>query len=279
MFGAPRGGPCDWLDLFNHRLISLFYRAWEKYRFYIPFERGEFSQREPDAFTLSLLSMIGLGSPSLRRRLHVSCLKTPDQQPQQEVLGRIEEIALLRYSGLLAHRPRNATSLEAMLRAYLQLPVEVIQFQGQWLRLEAANCTALGGDNHNNAMGLNVIVGDRIWDVQSKIRIRLGPLTYEQFQDFLPDKAPLPDRKAIFLLMQLIRLYVGPEVDVEFQLVLRKDEVPACAFGRGGDGAPSSGDGQPSSRLGWNTWSRRKPKTRDAEEAVFQAEDLVWLGK
>ena len=183
-----------------------------------------------------------------------------------QALGRINDLALLRYSGFFAQRPRNAASLGAMLGAYLQLPVKVLQFQGQWLRLEPTNCTSLGGRPHNNAMGINVIIGDRVWDVQSKIRVRLGPLTYEQFEAFLPDRAAIPQRKALFLLAQLVRLYVGPELDVEFQLVLRKADVPSSRFG------PAQGIG---SRLGWNTWCRRKPKSLDAEEAVFQAQELV----
>ncbi|MBI3408943.1 MAG: type VI secretion system baseplate subunit TssG [Planctomycetes bacterium] len=255
----------DWFDLFNHRFISLFYRAWEKYRFFLPFERREFAKREPDPFTLGLLSLMGLSTPSLRNRLRITTLEIRDHRPQERELGRIDDLALLRYSGFFAHRPRNAVNLEAMLRAYLRLPVDVIQFHGQWLRLEPDNCTALGGPNQ---MGLNVIVGDRIWDVQSKIRIRLGPLSYEQFQAFLPDRSPIPERKALFLLTKLVRLYVGPEMDMEFQLVLRKDEVPGCNLGPGAGGMGS--------RLGWNTWSRRKPKTLDAEEAVFQAEDLIF---
>ncbi|MCI0640823.1 MAG: type VI secretion system baseplate subunit TssG [Gemmataceae bacterium] len=270
-----------WFDLFNHRFISLFYRSWDKYRFFLAFERGEYSRREPDTFTLGLLSLAGLGMPALRNRLHISARAlsregreasvTAQSAPftsRPSLLGRIEDLSLLRYSGFFAHRPRNAVSLEAMLRAFLKLPVEVIQFQGQWLRLEATNCTALGGRQVNNAMGVNVIVGDRVWDVQSKVRIRLGPLTYAQFQAFLPDRSPTPRRKALFLLSQLVRLYVGPEMDVEFQLVLSKDEVPACALG--------ARDSALGSRLGWNTWSRKKPKESDAQEAVFQADELVW---
>ncbi|MCI0376982.1 MAG: type VI secretion system baseplate subunit TssG [Gemmataceae bacterium] len=277
-----------WFDVFNHRFISLFYRSWDKYRFFLAFERGEYSRREPDTFTQGLLSLAGLGMHALRHRLHISARGTKGEgrgatdvgpgtplaphpsspTPLPSLLGRIQDLSLLRYSGFFAHRPRNAVSLEAMLRAFLKLPVEVIQFQGQWLRLEATNCTSLGGRQVNNAMGINVIVGDRVWDVQSKIRIRLGPLTYPQFQSFLPDRSPTPRRKALFLLSQLVRLYVGPEIDVEFQLVLSKDEVPACALG--------AKDAALGSRLGWNTWSRKKPKDRDAQEAVFQADELVW---
>jgi type VI secretion system protein ImpH len=266
----------DWLDLFNHRLISLFYRAWDKYRFYRAFERGEFAKQQPDAFTLALFSLMGLGLPALRNRLRIVGRDVSPtgnlarhQAPAQ--LGRIEDLSLLRYSGFFAHRPHNAVSLEAMLCAYLKLPVEVIQFQGQWLRLERANCTALGGQQHNNAMGCNVIVGDRLWDVQSKIRIRLGPLTYRQFEAFLPDRSPVPERKALFLLAQLVRVYLGPELDVEFQLVLRKEEVPSCSLG------PSHGG--IGSRLGWNTWSRQKARTTDAEDAVFYAHERLVSGE
>jgi type VI secretion system protein ImpH len=263
----------EWLDLFNHRLISLFYRAWDKYRFYRAFERGEFARPQPDAFTLCLFSLMGLGAPSLRNRLRITAPAPAETAPgalehgRSKLLGRIEDLSLLRYSGFFAHRPRNAASLAAMLTAYLRLPVEVIQFQGQWLRLEPTNCTALGSEARNNAMGMNVIVGDRIWDVQSKIRIRLGPLTYTQFEAFLPDPTPVPERKAAYLLAQLVRLYVGPELDVEFQLILRKEEVPSCRFGPAKTGIGS--------RLGWNTWSRRKPKEWDAGEAVFQAQEFL----
>src|SRR5262249_52742051 len=86
--GPERRALREWLDLFNHRMISLFYRAWEKYRFYIPYERGEYNAREPDAFTRCLFSLVGLGLPSLRDRLRVSCLEEKVGRPHERVLGR-----------------------------------------------------------------------------------------------------------------------------------------------------------------------------------------------
>jgi type VI secretion system protein ImpH len=256
----------DWFDLFNHRFLSHFYRAWEKYRFYIPYERREYDLPEPDPFTRGLFSMIGLGMPSLRRRLRVSHQLAPHQE---HVLARIEDLGLLRFSGFLARRPRNAASLQVMLAEYLRVPVHVLQFQGQWLRLEPDGQSSLGQRGLNNAMGVNALIGDRVWDVQSKIRVRLGPLTYAQFVEFLPDRAPAPQRKALFLLAHLVRLYVGPEIDIEVQLILRAGEVPVCRMGKGQ--APIG------SRIGWNSWSRSRPMRVDAGQPVFQVRERVFL--
>src|SRR5207244_6114260 len=82
----------DWFDLFNHRLISLFYRAWTKYRFWTAYERGEYAQPEPDLFTLSLYSLIGLGSQSLRNRLRVAVRSDPVRPEPERVLARVDDL-------------------------------------------------------------------------------------------------------------------------------------------------------------------------------------------
>src|SRR4029077_2380484 len=97
----------DFLDLFNHRIISLFYQAWEKYRFAIAYERGE-----RDRFSHHLLDLIGLGTPGLQNRQHV-----PDD-------------SLLYYSGLLAMNTRSAMALQQILADYFEVDVEIEQFVG-----------------------------------------------------------------------------------------------------------------------------------------------------
>jgi len=134
----------QWFDLYNHRFISLFYRAWEKYRFYIPYERGEYALSEPDAFTQCLFCLVGMGTQGLRNRLRVSTWEEIEGQVQERPLARIDDLVLLYYGGLLAQRPRSAVGLEAILRDYFQLPVEIRQFHGQWLVLDPENQTRLG---------------------------------------------------------------------------------------------------------------------------------------
>ncbi|MGF1579065.1 MAG: type VI secretion system baseplate subunit TssG [Gemmataceae bacterium] len=258
----------DWLDAFNHRLISLMYQAWKKYRFYVSFARGESSHPEPDQFTRTLSSMIGMGTSGLRDRLRVGC-RDENAPNGVRTLAQVDDTSLFRFGGFLAHRPRNAISLQVLLSEYFRVPVEIIQFSGQWLKLGGGNLSALGNSRRNNAMGLNAMIGDKIWDIQSKIRIRIGPLTYEQFVRFLPDTSPRPESKSIFLLARLVRLYLGLEFDVDAQLVLKAEEVPVCRMGKSADGG--------NSRIGWTSWMRSQDMTHDVDQAVFEVQSIQMM--
>jgi type VI secretion system protein ImpH len=260
----------DWLDLFNHRLVSLFYRAWEKYRFVLPYERREFERADPDVFSRSLLSLTGLGIPPLRNRLTITTGSVHEPAGHDSVLASVDDQSILYYGGFFAHRPRNALSLQALVGHYFQTPVEVIQFQGQWLALEPQVQTRLGALDGNCELGASSVVGDKIWNVQNKIRIRLGPLGYERFLDFLPDPTPTPSRKDFFLLLHLVRLYVGPELDFDVQLVLKAEDVPEAQL---------SSEGTIGARLGWNTWIRTAPFQTDADDGVFPDTEVFHLGE
>jgi len=231
----------DFLDLFNHRAVSLFFRAWEKYRLPATFERAAVDpQADEDLFTSSLYCLLGLGTSRLRRRLQVS------------------DPAFLYFSGHFSHYPRTVAALECIIADYFELPVVVLQFQGQWLYLSSEDQSrtpwAREPDGRNCQLGWNVVVGQRVWSVENKFRVRLGPLGYEQFCRFTPNGDGLVP------LCQLVRSYVGPEFDFDVQPVLKAEETPWCRAG---------GDESAASRLGWNTWLRSRPMPKDADEAVF----------
>ena len=233
----------DFLDLFNHRIIAHFYRAWEKYRFAITFEDAALDRPESeDLFTRCLYCLVGLGTGGLRHR------------------QAVRDDTFLYFGGFFAHFPRSAVSLECMVQDYLQLPVAVRQFQGQWLHLTENDQTQLPSsaspEGRNNRLGVDALVGQRVWGVENKFRLRIGPLTYHHFRRFTPGGDWLER------LCQLVRSYVGPEFDFDVQPVLKAAEVPWCQLG--GDGA----------ELGWNTWIRSRPLPADADDAVFFSEGM-----
>jgi type VI secretion system protein ImpH len=267
--GPERTSLRDWLDLFNHRLISLFYRAWTKYHFFIPFQRREFEKREPDSFTQAIYSIAGMGMPSLRSRLRVCYWDADNPEQPERVLAQINDLTLLFYSGLLSTRPRNAVALEALIEDYFQVPVQVKQFHGQWLQLDRSNQSAAGEGEANNGLGINAIAGERVWDVLGRIRLRVGPLRLSEFTSFIPDRSATRERKAFFLLVHLVRLFVGPELSFDVQMVLRADEVPECRLEESEDAVGA--------RLGWNTWLVSQEAEQDAGDAVFEGEEIFWI--
>jgi type VI secretion system protein ImpH len=232
----------DLLDLFNHRLVSLFYRVWEKYRLPFAYERSRLDPfgAPTDPATHGLYCMVGLGTAGLRRRL-----------------GTDDE-AVLFYGGLFTHFPRSALGLERMLQDLFQMPVRVLQLQGQWLMLGKDDRSEMPSESNpkglNNQLGESLVVGERIYDVQSKFRLLLGPLKYDQFRDLLPNG------KRLKRVHEITTLYVGPELDFDVQLILEHAEVPWSQLGDQAEEPP---------HLGLNTWVRCQEFKRDVDDTVF----------
>lgn len=237
----------DFLDIFNHRLISLFYRAWEKHNLPVSYERMRVRRAagvaEDDAYdhlSLHLLELIGLASQLLRRRLRHMDLHSS---------------APLYFAGLLAQQPRSASALRGVLEEYFGVDVLVVQFTGQWLPVAVEDRTRIGTYGTNALLGDDAFAGDQVWDQQAKFRLRLGPVSFVRFCSFLPSGG------AFRPLVMLTRLFVGQEYDFEIQLVLLAAEVPPCVLGDRGEA---------SARLGWSAWLKTGPFTADADAVILR---------
>lgn len=232
----------EFLDLFNHRWLSLFYRAWEKHDYAAAFQTSQ-SLGQEDTLTHILWCLIGLGTGGLRGRL------------------RLEERSLLYYVGLLSDRRSRQSALANMLADWFRITVEVKQFQGQWIRLPPSDRSCVQrvtlGWNSNNRLGIDAVAGDRVWDVENRFRIRIGSLNAEEFNSFSPRGSRLP------ALHALTRTYVGPQLEFDVQVVVHRSEVPVIKLG--------SEDGCCS--LGWNTWLGDWPFDHDADDAIFELDD------
>lgn len=194
----------SFLDIFNHRMISLFYRVWEKYHFPIAYERGE-----EDRFTTYLFDIIGMGTKGLRGRLS------------------FRDQTLLPYGGLIAQRPHSAVAMSCVMTDYFGAPAKIVQFPGEWLKLDD-NETRLG--SANSELGVSTIAGKRVWSDQSRFRIRVGPMSLKKFKAFMPIGS------AYKPLSELARLFAGLEFEFDIQLVIESQEVPFAELAGSGVG-------------------------------------------
>lgn len=226
---ARDGAAAAFLDLFHHRIISLFYRAWEKHRFSLAAEKGG-----EDRLRDHLLDLVGMGLPSQR-----------DQLP-------VDDEALIHFGSLLGPQQRSAVALEQLLEDFFDVPVTVEQFIGGWYPLPRHDQTAVGDETGaSTRLGLGAVAGDEIWDQQARVRVRLGPLTRDQFDAFLPTGSAHEPLRA------LLRFFSHDQFDFEAQLVLAQDEVPGLVLG------------DPDQPLGWATWVRTRPGPHDADETIL----------
>lgn len=204
----------DFFDLFNHRLISLFYRAWAKHHFLVGYESGE-----KDLLTQGLFDLIGMSMPGLQNRMSFN------------------DHSLLFYSGLIAQRPHSVSAVNAILSHFFNATVIIEQFIGQWITLDEEDITKIG--KKNNRLGQNMILGNRIWDNQAKFRVCIGPLSFKRFCTFLPNGV------AYKQLIDLTKYLVGIEYEFEIQPILKADEVPPFTLSSKPNGKLM---------LGWTTW-------------------------
>ncbi len=222
-------------DLFNHRMVSLFYLAWEKHHFPIVHEREEKLKTGPRWFTQYLYDIIGMGTQGMRGRLDV-----PDS-------------SLLLYAGLLAQQPHSAVALEGILRDYFGEKVTVQQFVGKWFSLEDPALAYLNDGGLHNQLGFGAVAGDKVWNQQARFRIRVGPLSWERFNAFLPGGTALDELSA------LARHFVNQTMEFEVQLVLRAADVPWCWV------APET----EAPRLGLSSWLKTEEFRHDAGDLVM----------
>ena len=222
----------SFLDIFNHRAISMFYRAWQKFRFPVNYAAGG-----RDLFSQYLLDLVGLGTTGLRDR--------------QE----IEDEALLHYVSLVAMQARSAEALQQLLADYFEVPVEIQQFTGAWYGLDrSTQCMMKDSESPSTQVGSGAVVGDAVWDRQGRVRIRIGPLNMERYNDFLPKGT------AYAAIRSITRFFSNQCLDFEVQLVLDRSQVPDIQLDL---------DSKSPARLGWVSWAKTAPLGVDPDDTIL----------
>lgn len=243
----------DFFDLFNHRQISLFYRAWKKYRLEALYTRqlDSHEQSTEDPVTTVLFALIGFAtgrhdrSQALRHR------------------SDFDDDAPLYYSGAFSRWPRSPVTLKNIVAELFDLPTEVIEFQPQWSDLRPEDQYRMTPPSQSlgkeAALGRDIMIGSRICLHDTRFRVRLGPLTRDQFDRLLPEG----DR--FRPVTQFIRLYAGVQWDFDVQLVLKAEEVPPTRLG---------GKGIAGSQLSRNSWSLNRTPEKDQDNVVLICKEL-----
>lgn len=215
----------DFLSLLQQRSLTFYYRAWRKHH-----------SSQQAQLQVMLNGLVGCG---------LTC--------QQQQLA-IPDTTYLYYAAHFMRKVPTAASLQQMLSDYFAVPVRVLFLQGAWLKVAADQCSRLTQTNATfNQLGVDMMLGNKVWDCQHKFRLVVGPLETSQLQQFLPQGSALP------LLKQWVRRYVGPQLQFDIQLSLKAANVPRWQLGFRKD-----------CNLGWTTWLANQPLLTDVNDIILQ---------
>ncbi len=215
-------------NIFHHRMLSLFYRVWADAQPTVQFDRPN-----EDRFRLYVGALVGLSTPNLDGRDAL-----PDQYKRF-------------FAGRLLSQARNAEGLKGLLEHFFRIPVRIVEFVAEWMRLPPEAHLRLGSTDAVASMGLTTVLGTHVWGSQQRFRLRLGPLTRVQFNNFLPGG------EALRQLVAAVRTYVGDEKAWDVQLVLKHTEVPDTRLGHAG-------------RMGLTTWLGQLRKHTDVDDVILR---------
>lgn len=193
------------LDVFHHRAVALFYRAWAASQQAVQFERGG-----EDRFAVYIGSFFGIGMPSLRGR------------------DAVPDVAKLHYSGRLVCQTKHAEGLQALVEDYFRIKAALQEFTGQWIDIPPDCQCRIGETPRTGLLGRTTLIGSRLWDCQQKFRLRFGPMGLRDYERMLPGGGSL------VRLVDWVRNYIGDELTWDLQLVLKKEEVPKTRMGQYG---------------------------------------------
>jgi type VI secretion system protein ImpH len=196
---------CDFVNAFQHRFASLFYRAWANADPCTNFDRSE-----ADDFRLYAGALIGIGPRTARDR------------------DAVLDYAKLVRCGLLAAQTRPAEALEQLVADYFELPAEVVPFVGAWLGIPSDARCRLSTAPEYATLGVAATLGESTWQCQFRFEIILGPLRITDFVNFLPGARGLEQLKA------LVRLYSNEEWSWQVRLLLEPADIPPLRLGESG---------------------------------------------
>lgn len=192
-------------DIFHHRMVSLYYRAWAAGQPTVQFDRPD-----QDRFAEYVGSLIGIGMDSFRER---------DAMP---------DLAKLHFAGKLASQSMCTDGLHDILRSFFHLPIRILEFVGQWIQLPVESHCRIGQTPAAATLGSSLTIGRKVWDCQQKFRIEIGPMDLADYERLLPGGDSLER------VIAIVKNYVGFELQWDVRLILKKEEAPGICLGRQG---------------------------------------------
>lgn len=242
----------DFLDIFNHRLLALFYRVRQYHRPTLITTRAE-----DHPFARFLASFSGVAQKAAQ-----ACFEPEEGQAAEDI--QLSWTDLIYFSGMLWQRERSMLGLTQFLARFFGMEVGGREMCGSWMRLQEADQTMLTQGRHHNALGRNTVAGSRVYDPQSGFALLIGPVDYKTFADLLPTGTRFAS------LLGLTRFYIRNAFELRVEVELKAETVHEQRPGLSATGGP---------QLGWTSWALSRSLGPGTKKVSFKGEPYAGVSE
>lgn len=230
--GDPNEYLRGFLDVFNERVIRLFYDAWKLNRIDVSFEMFQRKVHEKeDSAAIFLLSLCGLGIPTVRNQRLV---------PDDFFSGMV---------GQLCGNTRSANSIARCVAVRAGVPASLREFVKETISIPSRLQTRLGV-GESRELGRTASVGSTVASHRNRFEIRLGPLSKADLRRL----SPHDPNSSYAELVDLVRAVMTTPYDFDFRFVVEKEAVSRTQLG--------------SSCLGFDSWVLAGKSEEDRDDPV-----------
>lgn len=191
----------DFLDLFHHRALTQFYRAWASSQATAGLDR-----RGDEVFSRYIGWLAGNEAGEIAHR-------------------PLPPHARLAASAHQVREARNPDGIAATLAHFFRVPVKLEEYVLHWITIDPAEHSRLGYPGAASVMGQGAMLGEMVPDRQHKFRLVIGPLDLQQYLRFTPNGRDLA------ILVEWVRAFVGYEFVWEVELQVIPDSAPPAVLG------------------------------------------------
>ncbi len=184
------------LDIFNHRFISFFYRSWVKYRYPL-----QYAPDASDHYSEKVYALCGL------------------KDKQSRDTSQIDWERLFPFIGLMSANLQSPEVLRKVLCFYIDYDdIEILPNIERILEIDPSQRIRLG--EANSVLGADTSLGNTIRDCTSKFKIKLNKLSLRKYLSLLPGTKSNTD------LHELVKFCLKDPIDFDLEMNVDAEKIP-----------------------------------------------------
>ena len=182
------------LDIFNHRILTQFYRIWRKHAYPATFTTGG-----SDKISQSILGWAGLGIPGCAEHITMPLAR------------------FLALPGIIRQPSRTAEGICALVKLLATNTQTTVQ-----RHVKRRMTTAASSISPGITLAERPVIGSYGWDINSMVEIQLATEDKQEARQWLP-----PGSTLLHDLLGMLRVYLGWRLDARITLTLPLRLLPA----------------------------------------------------